>query len=287
MNSFIKNHPVITYYILVFGISFGGILAVVGGPKGLPGNPEESEKLLMPVMLMLFAGPSIGGLLMTWLVYGRSGFHDLGTRISKWRVNGRWYAIALLTPPVMFTAVALILSTLSGKYLPGIVVSTDRFSLVVFGLSYGIIGGGLLEELGWTGFAIPTLRLKNSVIRTALIVGILWGAWHFMIIYWMSDPNGEVPLLLLLPIQLFSWLPAYRILMLWVYERTGGSLLLAMLMHASLSASMLIFQPQGLAGFSLLRFILSFAAVLWLLAILVYRADRKVFPRNEMDKKPD
>ena len=275
------------YYILVFGISFGGILAVVGGPKGLPGNPEESEKLIMPVMVMLFAGPSIGGLLMTWLVYGRSGFRDLGTRISKWRVSGRWYAIALLTPPVMFTAVALILSTLSGKYLPGIVVSTDRFSLVVFGLSYGIIGGGLLEELGWTGFAIPTLRLKNSVIRTALIVGILWGAWHFMVIYWMSDAHGEVPLWLLLPIQLFSWLPAYRILMLWVYERTGGSLLLAMLMHASLSASMLIFQPQGLAGFSLLTFILSFAAVLWLLAILVYRADRKVFPRNEMDKKPD
>jgi membrane protease YdiL (CAAX protease family) len=280
MKTFIKNHPVIAYYILVFGISFGGILAVVGGPKGLPGAAEEQEKLVMPVMLMLFAGPSLGGLLMTLLVKGRQGFRDLGARISNWRVNARWYVVALLTAPILFTAVSLALSTVSGKYLPGIVVSNDRFSLLVFGLSYGLIGGGLLEELGWTGFAVPSLRLKNSVIRTALIIGILWGAWHFMVIYWMSDPHGEVPLWLLLPIQLFSWLPAYRILMLWVYERTGGSLLLAMIMHASLSASMLIFQPQGLAGFSLLTFIISIAAVLWLLAILVYIADRKVFSGN-------
>ena len=41
----------------------------------------------------------------------------------------------------------------------------------------GIVGGlvvGFFEELGWTGFAIPTLmRLRYGVLGTGLIVGVL------------------------------------------------------------------------------------------------------------------
>lgn len=275
MSHFLTRHSVFSYYALTFCISFGGILLIVGGPGGVPGTAEQAEKLLLPVMLALFAGPSISGVLMIAVKYGKDGFRNLGSRISRWRVNVRWYAVALLTAPILFTGVSLALSLTDEKYLPGIMVSSDKVSLLIFGLSYGLIGGGLLEELGWTGFAVPTLRLRHNIFKTALIVGILWGAWHFMVIYWMSDPNGEVPLCLLLPVQLFSWLPAYRLLMVWVYERTGGSLLIAMLMHASLSASMLIFQPQGLTGYSLLTFILTFAAALWVVAIVVTIVNRK------------
>lgn len=243
---------------------------------------EEADKLLLPVMLALFAGPSIGGLVMTGLVYGKDGFPNLLLRMTRWRVNIGWYAVALLSAPILFLVVTLILSATSRQFLPGIIVSKDVPSLLVFGISYGLIGGGLLEELGWTGFAIPAIRLRHNVIRTALIVGFLWGAWHFMVIYWMSDPNGEVPVWLLLPIQLFSWLPAYRILMVWVYERTGGSLFIAMLMHASLSASMLILQPQGLAGKALLTFILAFSAALWLVVLVISIAKRrKLYARND------
>jgi membrane protease YdiL (CAAX protease family) len=212
---------------------------------------------------------------MTGLVYGKDGFRNLGSRLTKWRVNVRWYAVALLIAPILFLGVSFALSLTSEKFLPGIIVTEDKISLLIFGLSYGLIGGGLLEELGWTGFAVPALRLRYNVIRTALIVGFLWGAWHFLVIYWMRNPTDEVPLALFWPIQLFSWLPAYRMLMLWVYERTGGSLFIAMLMHASLSASMLICQPQGMTGISLLTFILTFAAVLWIVTIVVYTTNRR------------
>ena len=98
-------------------------------------------------------------------------------------------------------------------------------------------------------------------LATGLIVGILWGVWHSL---WGSGtPSGEVSLAVFLPALLFyvPSLPAYRVLMVWVYDRTE-SLLVAMLMHASFSASLLILQPPALA-FNI------GAYLLWVLALVI------------------
>jgi membrane protease YdiL (CAAX protease family) len=130
---------------------------------------------------------------------------------------------------------------------------------------------GCFEELGWTGFAIPLMRLRHSVFATGLTVGLLWGAWHF-IMFWESDSfSGTFPLAILL-VRLFSWLPAYRILMVWVYDRTE-SLLVVMLMHVSLVAAMIFFDPP-LTGWGLLTYILARAAVLWVIVAAVTVANR-------------
>jgi hypothetical protein len=68
---------------------------------------------------------------------------------------------------------------------------------------------------------------------------------------------------LFLPALLFTWLPAFRVLMVWAYERTE-SLLVAMLMHASLVASNAILAPLA-TGVSQVTFNLMWAAVLWAL----------------------
>ena len=126
-----------------------------------------------------------------------------------------------------------------------------------------------MEELGWTGFTVPTLlRLRHGVLATGLIVGLLWGAWHFLIAFWASGTSsGALSLANYLPAVLFyaGSLPAYRVLMVWVYERTAESMLVAMLMHASFSASMLILQPLGLALVPGLTWALVLAASLWVL----------------------
>jgi len=237
---------------------------VVGGPSGILGTKEEVDRLLLFVMMAWFAGPSVAGILLTGLLYGREGFHNLLTRMTRWRIGARWYAVALLTAPILFAAVSLALSLLSPEFLPGILTTSDKAALLLFGISYGLIGGGFLEELGWTGFAVPRMRLRFGILATGLIVGVLWGAYHFSVMLWMSSTySGALPLAILLPAQLFAWLPAYRILMVWVYDRTGESLLLAMLMHASLSAGMLILQPLAIAGVALLTYILVFGAALW------------------------
>ena len=120
---FVKRHPVLSYYALTFLISFGGILLIVGGPAGVPGKAEQIDKLMLPVMLALFAGPSAAGILITAFAYGRQGFRNLGSKITKWRVGARWYAVALLTAPILFFSVSMALSLTSEKFLPSIMVT--------------------------------------------------------------------------------------------------------------------------------------------------------------------
>ena len=108
-------------------------------------------------------------------------------------------------------------------FLPGIFASDEKASLLLVGIAYGL-GAGFFEELGWTGFAVPTLRPRYGVLATGLIVGVLWGAWHFLVNSWASgSSSGDLSLALFLPAVLSSWLPAYRVLMVWVYDRIGGS----------------------------------------------------------------
>jgi uncharacterized protein len=268
IRAFIKRHPMLSYYAMVFAISWGGILLVVGlGPGGIPAAKEQVGALMPFILLALFAGPSVAGLVMTGLVYGRAGFRNLLARMTRWRVGARWYALALLTAPLLVTATLLALSLTSPEFLPGIFTSDDKVTLVLFGIGWGLVGGGLLEELGWTGFAVPTLlRQRHGVLATGLFVGVLWGLWHFFITFWASGTSsGALSLAGFLPAVLFyvGSLPAYRVLMVWVYDRTGESMLLAMLMHASFSASMLIQQPLGLALVPGLAWNLVLAAALW------------------------
>jgi membrane protease YdiL (CAAX protease family) len=166
--------------------------------------------------------------------------------------------------------VLLALSLFSPEFLPGIFTSDDKATLLLTGIIAGL-AVGLLEELGWTGFAIPRMRLRYSVLATGLIVGLLWGAWHFTL-FWESDSfSGAFPFALLLA-RLFFWLPAYRVLMVWVYDHTE-SLLIAILMHASLVATVMIIEPP-LTGDELLIYILGRGAVLWVIVAAVTVSNR-------------
>ena len=270
LKAFIKKHPVLTYYALVFAMSWGGILLIVGGPGGIPGSSEQVEMLMPPVLLALFAGPSIAGLLMIRLVAGRVGLHDLLSRLLRWRVGARWYAAALLSAPLIVTTVLLALSLFSLEFIPGIVTTDNKIALLLFGIGWGLLGGGLLEELGWTGFAVPRLRLRYTAFTTALIVGLLHGTWHFLIAFWAGGSfSGGQWTTYLFGILFFylGALPAYRVLMVWVYDRTA-SLLVAMLMHASLSASTLILQPP-LTGAPFLTWNVALTASLWVIVAAV------------------
>ena len=148
-----------------------------------------------------------------------------------------------VTAPLVYVAMSFALSLSSRAFLPNILTTSDTAALLLMGLAYGLLGGGFCEELGWTGFAVPQLRLRRGVLTTGLIVGALWGAWHFPLFWERDSFSGALPLALLL-VRLFSWLPAYRVLMVWAYDRTG-SLLVAMLMHASLTACTLILSTSA------------------------------------------
>jgi len=274
LRTFIKRHPLATYYVLTFLISWGGILLGIGGLGGLPGTPEEVERLNPPVILLLLAGPSVSGVLLTGVVHGRAGLSALLSRLLRWRVDARWYAVALLTAPLFVAAVLFTLSLLSPVFLPNIVTTDNKMSLLLSGLSVGLVGG-LFEELGWTGFATPEFRRRYGILATGLIMGLLWGAWHFMVTFWMAgDASGALNLALFLPSVVASVgeLPAYRVLMVWVYDRTE-SLLLAILMHASLIFSTLFVLNSVTAGAPAVAWHLVLAVVLWIVVAAVAAAN--------------
>jgi uncharacterized protein len=241
----IRRHPALSYYALVFAISWGGILLVVA-PTGIPGTPADVERLFPLVLVALFAGPSVAGLAMTALVGGRAGLRDLLARMVRWRVAGRWWAVALLTGPAVVAAVIFGLMLYSPDFTPGVLTAEDKLGMLVFAIAWGLVGGGLLEELGWTGFAVPAFRQRYGVLQTGLIVGVLWGVWHLLIAVWatpgLAGDASMAGFTAGFVAFYFVALPAYRVLMVWLHDHTA-SLLLAMLMHAVLSASTIALQP--------------------------------------------
>ena len=242
IRDFIKRQPLPTYFVLTFVISWGAILIIVG-PRGFPISTAQVAVLGLAMLL----GPSLAGILSTGLAFGRKGFRELLSRLFKWRVGARWYLVALLIAPLSTAAVLFALSLVSPEFFPGIFTSDDKMSLLTMGITAGLMVG-IFEELGWTGFAIPRMRLRYGVLATGIIVGLLWGVWHFVLFWERGSFSGAFPLALLLA-RLFAWLPAYRVLMVWVYDRTG-SLLVAMLMHVSLVASTVIIEPPLTGGHS-------------------------------------
>ena len=189
-------------------------------------------------------------------------------------MDARWYAVALLTTPLYLTAILLAFSLSSPELLPRILTTSEKASLLLFGIGWGLIGGGLLEELGWTGFAVPTLlrRMRYGVLSTGLLVGVPWGVLHFLTFFYLGRPSAAIPLAIFVPLDLFIsvvGLTAYRVLMVWVYERTGESMLVAMLMHASYTACALILTPLALAGVAFLAVTSAGAAVLWVFVAAV------------------
>lgn len=281
MITFIKRHPVASYFVLAIAISWSGILAIVL-PTTFPAPEAEAERLFVAVYLAMLAGPSVAGLTITALIGGWPALREYGHRLLAWRVDLRWYAVAVLTAPLAIAITELGLSRVSADFVPGFLSGTATAGListgstlvfVLTGLVVGI-GAGAFEELGWTGVAVPRLLVRNGILMTGAGVGVVWGAWHFLAIYWGSaDAIRNVPTSVYLLVALFSFLVPYRILMTWVYRHTGSTAI-GVLMHASLTSAMLVLGPS-VAGRDLLAYDLTFGGVLWVAAAMALLIDRR------------
>jgi CAAX protease family protein len=262
----ISTHAVPIYFVLALAITWSGLIAT-GGLSGLSAATWQSDPLLPLMVVSMLAGPSAAGLLLMSVVSGRAGFNELLSRLLRWRVAPRWYAFALLTAPAVFTLVHAWLSLLSPEFRPSVITMTDTASLLWSSIG-GALAVGFFEELGWTGFATPRLRRRYSAIVTALIVGVPWGAWHLLTndVWIATTYRGDLPVATFVILNgiglVIGQLPAYRVLMMWVYDRTG-SLLLAMLMHASLSACTFMLGPEKLTGGALIAYGFALAVTWW------------------------
>jgi uncharacterized protein len=263
ITGFTRRHPVPTFYALAFAISWGAILLILG-PDGL-----FSTGATMPLAggAALLAGPSISGIGLTVLIDGKSGLRRLVSRLRQWRVGARWYAVALLTGPLVMVATVFGLSLASPEFRSDFLMADDKLSIVVSGIVVGLLVG-FFEELGWTGFALPRMRRRYGVVTTGLVMGLLWSAWHFPMFAGTTDPTGTLPAVLVVAVLLFAWLPPYRVLMAWVYDRTE-SLLIAMLMHVPISVTTFTLASGATSGTALLAPVLIWGAAFWVMVTMV------------------
>jgi membrane protease YdiL (CAAX protease family) len=266
-----RTQPVLAFYLLAFAISWGGFVLVVG-PHGITSDDWRAEGAFLGAVLVMLAGPCVAGLLSIGLAGGRAGFRDLLARLATWRVGARWYAMAILPAPILTGGVLVALSLTSPIF-----TSDRKWIVVLSGMAAGVTT--LCEEIGWTGFAVPRLRVRFSVLATGLIVGVLWGSWHLLQQIFISGTYaGTIPRVVYLPLGFLSavaMLTAYRVLMVWVYDRTR-SLFVTTLMHASLTASnVFIFTPDATGTASLIYGWLLAGAV-WVVVAVVALANRGV-----------
>lgn len=212
-------------------------------------------------------GPAISGVAMTVAVSGKTGLGELASRVLKWRIDARWYAAAILIAPLSVTAALLGLSLFSPEFLPVYLTTREPVepgAFEVTGLSILVAAAaGVFEELGWTGFAKPRMMKRYGVGITGLGMGFLWGLWHLVSNLWGSaNTAGTLPLAIYMAALLFTFLPPYRVLMVWVYAHTESALI-AMLMHASLVTFWLLSTPQGIAGAAQATWYVVWGGVLW------------------------
>ena len=211
VKALIKRHPLLSYFALTFAISWGVVLIAVGlGPGGFSATPQQLQMAVPYAVPAMVLGPGVTGILLTGLIYGRAGLRKFRSRLLRWRVGARWYAVAILTAPLLITAVLLSLSLLSPEFFARIFITSDKASVLLMGMAVGL----------------------------GTVVGQL---------------------------------VAYRVLMVWVYERTE-SLLLAMLMHASLAGfTFILFPPSAVVANLISGF--AYAAALWVVVAAVAMAN--------------
>jgi membrane protease YdiL (CAAX protease family) len=267
--SFVRRHAVLTYFGLVFLLSWGGLLIL--DPGRFPPSARQFANLGPLVYLAIIAGPSVSGILMIAIADGMPGIRDFLARLRRWRVAPGWYVLALM-PALLIAGATLLLSLISAELRPAIIAAENRSAILIGAIGPSLLVGAL-EEIGWTGFAVPHLRARHSILVTGLVVGVVWGAWHFPL-FWEADSfYATLPLTILLT-RLFAWLPPFRVLLICIHERTR-SLPVVMLMHAAVSFVSIVFAHHGLSGARLLASPLVSAATMWLLVAGVSIAGRR------------
>ena len=97
------------------------------------------------------------------------------------------------------------------------------------------------EELGWRGFALPHLQRDHSALGASLVIGAIWGCWHLPLYLVGTDFRSPS----IFPAFVLAVI-APSVICTWMYNSTGGSLLIVVLYHAAANLPVtLLLAPLG------------------------------------------
>lgn len=222
--AFLKRHSLVIGIILMFlytwtiDLSNSGILPF---------------KVPFVVALTVGWGFIFVSLLMTWLTLGKDAMKTLFKRFFLWRVDWKWYLVAVLLSPALQFASVLLTALLTGvpaDYSHPMVrevvpLSAPLLVMILLWFIFEILTNG--EEMGWRGYVLPRLQAKYNALVASLIVGVIWSVWHLPKFFGTGTSGGRS----------FTWFTIFcmaaAILYTWLYNNSRGSLLLVTLFHAT------------------------------------------------------
>ncbi|KLK87907.1 abortive infection protein [Methanoculleus sediminis] len=213
------------FFLLIFLLSIP-FLIFSGTPLPGPFN--------LPVSALMLVCPGLAAAILVFREEGASGVARLFARVADFRkIRALWYLpILLLMPGIMLLSYAVML--LSGRPLPA-GPFVPYLLIPVFIVLFFITAA--FEETGWMGYAADPLQERRSALFTALILGVVWAAWHSIPWLLLNTPVWAAG-------QALSTV-ALRVLIVWLYNNTGGSVFAATLFHGMMNVAEFSFPNYG------------------------------------------
>jgi hypothetical protein len=217
-----SNHQqrdlLLPFFLLTFLITWGlGALAIFLPVQfqALVGELTETS----PIYFLAVAAPTISATILIFARGGWNGLRSLYAQLIHWRFDLKWYVLVLLGIPMVGWIAARITGASPLK-------PTNTLAEFLLLLLYILITGPLCEELGWRGFALPRLLNRFTPLTASLILGAIWGVWHLPSFFLggMVQAGLSLPFFLLNAVLL-------SIFVTWVFQHTGGSVLITVLIH--------------------------------------------------------
>ena len=260
------------FFLVTFSATWICWAASFAISQGIVATHSTLGILASAVFLLGVFAPALVAVALTDRAEGRAATRSLLSRILKWDVGWRWYLFALVYMAVVKLSVAAVHRIVTGAW--------PRFGQTPWYLMVGAIAVSTWaqagEEVGWRGYALPRLSEHLGLGPASTILGIIWATWHLPLFFFPgSDTLGQSFPLYLLEVT------AVSVALAWLYWRTGGSLLLVMLLHAAInntkdivpSADLYATNPWGLSH-SLVGWLT--VALLWIAAAYFLFRMRKI-----------
>lgn len=224
-NSLIQKYTLPIFFLLVLGLTWPFMIW-----DALASRDVLPFRLPILVMLMQSYMPTLAAVIVVGLLQGRSGIRALFGKLLIARVGFRWYAFAIFgVAGICIAAILLANQFGSSPALPIFPqeASTEPVALLLSATILFIITGILNgEELAWRGFALPRLQSKYNALTSSLIFSVPWTLFHLPLFF---DLTMNMPSFVSFAIRI----AALTILFTWMFNHTGGSVLLAYLLHAA------------------------------------------------------
>ena len=232
ISNLMKRHSLVAYFVLACAITWAIGIPLAASVQGL-----LSAQIPPSVHFLTAYGPMLSALIVTGITSGAAGIREIVGRMLRWRVGIRWILTALFSPVALYLIAAVMLRVWSGSW-----PDFSRFGSTVevtglvwlAGWIFHTLTFGIGEETGWRGFALPRLQKGRSALSATFILSIFWALWHLpMFFYKESFMSRGIPMTIMWFLGLFSG----AIVFTWLYNSTGGSILMVALWHGAYNAT--------------------------------------------------